>query len=80
MIHIDGPLIEIPIFQDGQEVVYYFFDDAEADAVLGEQSVQNALALAGCWSDLDLDDMLEGLDRIRHQSDPTYENETNLEK
>ncbi len=65
------PLIGIPIFQDGQEVVYYFFDDAEADAVFGEQAAQDALGLAGCWSDLDWVEMLEGLDRIRLQSDPT---------
>ncbi len=81
MIHDDNePLIGIPFFENGREVVHYFFSDAEADAATGEQAVQDALALAGCWSDLDSDDMLERLDRIRHHSDPTSENETNLEK
>ncbi len=64
-------LIGIPFFENGREVVHYFFDDAEADAVFGKQAVQDALGLAGCWSDLDWDEMQEGLDCIRHQSLPT---------
>ena len=34
------------------------------------KSVQDALALAGAWSDLK-DDEFEALDRIRHESKPT---------
>jgi hypothetical protein len=33
--------------------------------------VQDALSLAGAWSHLDWDDMVEMLDRIRHESKPT---------
>lgn len=69
--HNDEPLIGIPFYENGREVVYYFFSDEEVDAFLGEQAVQNALALAGCWNDLDADEMFEELDRIRHQSVPT---------
>jgi hypothetical protein len=35
------------------------------------ESVQQALNLAGAWSDLDWDETVEVLDRIRHESVPT---------
>jgi hypothetical protein len=35
------------------------------------QAIEATLALAGSWKDLDFDDMLEQLDRIRHESKPT---------
>ena len=46
------PLIPIPVEEDGQEVTYYFVDDAVADAVL-PRSVREVLSLAGAWSDRD---------------------------
>ncbi len=36
-----------------------------------QQAIEETLALAGSWKDLDFDDMIEQLDRIRHQSKPT---------
>lgn len=36
-----------------------------------QNAIEETLALAGAWSDLDFDDMLEQLDTIRHQSKPT---------
>jgi uncharacterized protein (DUF433 family) len=49
--------------------------------------VERALSLAGAWSDLDFDEMLDALDRIRHESKPTpprdlsdFEMRTNLEQ
>jgi hypothetical protein len=42
---------------------------AAADAM--PQTVRDALALAGAWSDLQGDDEFEALDRIRHESQPT---------
>jgi hypothetical protein len=33
--------------------------------------VGEALGLVGAWSDLDWDEMIEALDRIRHESKPT---------
>jgi hypothetical protein len=33
--------------------------------------VKEALDLAGAWSDLDWDDTIAALDRIRHESKPT---------
>jgi hypothetical protein len=67
----DQPLIGVIVQQDGQEVVRYFVDEATADAALPDEAVHGALALAGAWSDLDFDEMLDALDRIRHESTPT---------
>jgi hypothetical protein len=36
-----------------------------------QQAIEDTLALAGSWSDLDWDDMMQELDRIRHESKPT---------
>jgi hypothetical protein len=35
------------------------------------QAIEETLALAGTWSDLDFDEMLNTLDHIRHDSKPT---------
>jgi hypothetical protein len=35
------------------------------------KAIEETLALAGAWKDLDFDDMLEQLDHIRHDSKPT---------
>ena len=67
----DQPLIGIIVQQDGQEVVRYFADEAAADAAQPDDAIQDALNLAGAWSDLDWDEMVEALERIRHESRPT---------
>jgi hypothetical protein len=36
-----------------------------------QQAINETLSLAGVWSDLDFDEMLEALDHIRHDSKPT---------
>ena len=35
------------------------------------QAIKDTLALAGSWRALDWDDMMQELDRIRHESKPT---------
>jgi hypothetical protein len=40
-------------------------------ALTKKQAIEETLALAGSWSDLDWDTMEEELDRIRHESKPT---------
>jgi hypothetical protein len=68
----DGqPLIGVPVRENGQEVTCYFTDEDAADAATPPTSVQRALSLIGAWSDLDWDDALRELDRIRHESTPT---------
>jgi len=36
-----------------------------------QKAIAETLALAGAWKDLDFDDMLAQLDKIRHESIPT---------
>ena len=61
--------------EDGEEVVQYFTSEEEADRAAwhDESSIQRALSAIGAWShlDLDFDEMLDELDRIRHRSKPT---------
>jgi hypothetical protein len=67
----DGePLVAVPGTENGQNVTYYFVDDGSADDVLPERT-EAALGVIGAWSDLDWDEMVDALDRIRHESDPT---------
>ena len=54
-----------------QEVVTYFTDEVEADLAIPDADVEAALALAGAWSDVPWEDLETGLDRIRHESEPT---------
>jgi hypothetical protein len=67
-------VVAIPLIQNGREVVRYAVEDEthelEADAPMPE-SVRIALSLAGAWNDLDWDETVEVLDRIRHESVPT---------
>ncbi len=70
-VRADQPLIGVIEQQIGQEVVRYSTNDAQADEALGEDGIQQALSLAGAWKDIDSDDFLDELDRIRHQSKPT---------
>jgi hypothetical protein len=64
-----SPLIGIIVEEKGKEVVRYFTEEEQADrASLG---VEEALSLAGVWRDLDLDETLDALERMRHESKPT---------
>jgi hypothetical protein len=71
LVQGNQPLIGIPFEEQGQEVVRYFAGEEEADQAVADQDVQDALSLAGAWSHLDWDDMVDALDRIRHESTPT---------
>jgi hypothetical protein len=64
------PLIAIPVEHDGEEAVAYFVSE-EAAAAAYPESVHEAMRLAGAWEDLDWDEMMQTLDRIRHESKPT---------
>jgi hypothetical protein len=67
----DEPLIALVFEENGREVVRYFTSDEEADAAVGPDAIEAARALVGAWSDLDWDDMVEWLDRVRHESPPS---------
>lgn len=65
------PLIGVPAEQNGQEVTVYYTDDRAADSGPSPEAIQRALGAIGAWSHLDFDEMLDALDRIRHESTPT---------
>jgi len=52
--------------------------DTEKKQNTNQQAIEETLALAGSWKDLDFDNMLDELDRIRHESKPTPPLELNL--
>ena len=59
--------VAVPVIENGRNVTYSFVDEVPTDAVL-PPTVQEALSLAGAWSDPDWDEIAEALDRIRHES------------
>ncbi len=65
------PLIGIPFEENGKQVVRYFSEEKQADEAVSADTTQEALDLAGAWSDLDWQEMVKELDRIRHESKPT---------
>lgn len=67
----DRPLIGIPTREDDHEAVCYFTDEEDAEAASPAVAVQRTLSLLGAWSDIDADNALDELDRIRHGSKPT---------
>jgi hypothetical protein len=71
LVQSNQPLIGIPFEEKGEEVVRYFAKEEEADQAVADQDVEDAVSLAGAWSHLDWEEMVEALDRIRHESKPT---------
>lgn len=69
--HGSQPLIGVITHEEGQEVIHYFAEEAEADAAISSSPIQEILNLAGSWSDLNWDVVEEELYRIRHESRPT---------
>jgi hypothetical protein len=67
----DQPLIGLIERVGDEEVVRYFTDEESADAASSQRAAQEALSAIGAWSDLDWDEMVTELDRIRHESKPT---------
>lgn len=70
------PLIGVPTRQGAEEIVRYFTAEDEADQALSRDTtgIQRALNLIGAWEHLDAEDgpdMLDELDRMRHESRPT---------
>ncbi len=71
VIENDQPLIAIPLEEDGRETVRYFVEEEPPQSTTLPDTVRDALSLAGAWSDLNWDETVEALDRIRHDSKPT---------
>ena len=71
LVQDNQPLIGIPLEEKSHEVVSYFTDEKTADAAVPHRITQAALNVIGAWSDLDWQEMVEALDRMRHESKPT---------
>ena len=71
LVQSNQPLIGIPFEENGKEVVRYFTAEKTADAAVSQSATKAALDLIGAWSDLDWDETVDALDRIRHESKPT---------
>jgi hypothetical protein len=67
----DQPLIGIVTPEEESDAVIYFTDEDAADQTVTDAAVDDALALAGAWSDVPWDEIEAGLDQIRHESEPT---------
>ena len=67
----DQPLLAVPLEEDGTELVRYTIEEGTAEADTLPETVRDALSLAGAWSDLDWEETVDKLDRIRHESEPT---------
>jgi hypothetical protein len=65
------PLIGIPFEENGKEFIRYFSEETQADRAQADKSTEEALKLAGVWSDLSWEEMGQALDHIRHDSKPT---------
>src|SRR4051812_15183104 len=61
----------LPVDNDDREEMRYFTEETDLDASVGDDGVREALSVIGAWSDLDWDEAVEELDRIRHESRPT---------
>ena len=67
----DQPLIGVLASEHDADTVIYFTTEDEADLPGSDDAVQDALSLAGAWSDVPWEEIEAGLDRIRHESEPT---------
>jgi hypothetical protein len=66
-VESDRPLIGLVSVEDGQDVARYYADEADIPTDKLD-TVAKARALAGAWSDLDWQQMVDELDRIRRES------------
>lgn len=71
VLHADESLVSVMSRTDDTFVEQIFLVDDDADAIVDDDIVQAAISLAGAWSDLDWDEMVEALDRIRHSNPPS---------
>jgi hypothetical protein len=67
----DHGLIGVPLATGAQDATRYFAEETAADTAVSPSSTDEALAVAGAWSDLSWEDMERDLDRIRHDSQPS---------
>ena len=63
--------IDLPIQDESGTVVRYVTSEAEANALIPrDERIRRALGAIGAWKDIDFDEMMDALDKIRHESFP----------
>ncbi len=70
-LHPDQALVGVRATEDGREVTHFFAEEDVDERTTPDQTLQKALAAIGSWSDLDWEETVAALDRIRHESTPT---------
>lgn len=60
----------VPDVENGEPILRVFVTDERTTEERAEV-LQKALDAFGAWSDLDADEVLDNLDRLRHESEPT---------
>lgn len=64
-------LVGVPATENGRDVTHFFAEGAVDARVNADETLKRALAAIGSWRDLDWDETIDALDRIRHESEPT---------
>lgn len=67
----DQPVICVPDEIDGRPVTRYYFSEEDAGVARTDADLEAARRAIGAWADLDWPEMIDALDRIRHESEPT---------
>ena len=67
----DQGLVGIVVAENGHQATRFFAEEDEADEAQADAGTQAALRAIGAWADLDWDEAVEELDRIRHESKPS---------
>jgi hypothetical protein len=67
----DQGLVGIVVAENGHQATRFFTDETETDETQADDGTQAALRAIGAWADLDWDEAVEELDRIRHESTPS---------
>ena len=70
LVQDNQPLIGIPFEENGQECATSLTRKQPMQLFLPRHH-QAALNVIGAWSDMDWEETVEALDRIRHESKPT---------
>jgi hypothetical protein len=68
---LHNPLVAILIEEKGVTETHYLVGVNGADTLATDDEAASPIRLAGAWSDLDADAMLDALDQARHGSKPT---------
>lgn len=68
---LHSPLVAVLIEKNGVTGTRYVVDENEADSLPAGDELSPPVRLAGAWSDLDADAMLDALDQARHSCKPT---------